>query len=109
MENELTAEQWLAIRKKAALHIDPGTADVMWQHGQTLDPYGIYPDLPKELQQVGRNYFARASGSDVWVSFDDIPDAIRNGLREKHKRKLAFHVDLAALLIDDTDQGTPEA
>ena len=35
-------------------------------------------------------YFARSPGSDVWVLFGDLPDAIESALREKHKSKLAF-------------------
>jgi hypothetical protein len=34
-------EQWLAIRKKEALKIDPETAEVGWWYAQTLDPYGV--------------------------------------------------------------------
>ena len=52
-------EQWLAIRKEAGLTIDPETAEVCWIYAQTGDPYGVYPDLPEERQQVGREYFAR--------------------------------------------------
>ena len=66
-------EKWLAIRKAEALKIDPDTAEVGWEYGQTLDPYGVCPDLPEEYQQVGREYFARAPGSEVWVHFGDLP------------------------------------
>lgn len=72
--------EWLAIRKEAALKIDPATAEVDWAYEQTLDPYGVDPDLPKELQQVGREFFARSPGSDVWVSFDDLPAETREAL-----------------------------
>jgi hypothetical protein len=68
-------EQWLAVRKEAALQIDPETAEVDWTYAQTLDPYGVDPDLPEEYQQIGRGYFARSPGSDVWVSFYDLPEA----------------------------------
>ena len=105
MENELTVEQWLAIRKEAGLHIDPETAEVMWVYEQVGDPYGIYPDLPEELRQIGRVYFACAPGSDVWVSFHDIPDAIRDALWQKHKRHLAFPACLPFLETDSTDPG----
>ena len=57
---------WLDERKREALLIDPATAEVHWSFGQTLDPYGMIPDLPEELQQVGREYFARRPGSDIW-------------------------------------------
>src|SRR5438477_8286737 len=89
MTAEQTAmEQWLAIRKEAGLKIDLETAEVEWIYAQTLDPYGVRPELPEECQQVGREYFARSPGSDVWVSFGDLPDATRTALWEKHKSKL---------------------
>jgi len=90
MTDEMTVEQWLAIRKEAALQIDPETAEVEWTYAQTLDPYGVHPELPEEYQQVGRAYFARSPGSDVWVWFGDLPDPTRKALWEKHKAKLAF-------------------
>ena len=65
--DQMTVEQWLAIRKEAALKIDPDTAEVDWTYGLTLDPYGVYPDLPEEYRQVGREYFACSPGSDIWV------------------------------------------
>ena len=58
-------EIWLAIRKEAGLKIDPETAEVTWRYAHTCDPYGVYPDLPEEYQQVGREYFARSPGSEV--------------------------------------------
>jgi hypothetical protein len=72
-DKEMTTEQWLAIRKQAGLQIDPETAEVNWIYAQTLDPYGVDPDLPEEYQQVGREYFARSPGSEVWVHFSDLP------------------------------------
>lgn len=53
-------EQWLAIRKEAGLKIDPETAEVDWGYQQTLDPYDV----------------ARSPGSDIWVHFTDLPDAV---------------------------------
>jgi hypothetical protein len=88
---------WLAIRKEAGLKIDPETAEVEWIYAQTLDPYGVYPDLPEECRQVGREYFARSPGSDVWVSFDDLPKATREALWKKYRSKLAFPAGLEAL------------
>lgn len=71
--DKLTTEQWLAIRKEAGLKIDPKTAEVEWTFALTLDPYGVLPELPEEYQQVGRAYFARSPGSDIWVWFGDLP------------------------------------
>jgi hypothetical protein len=90
-------EAWLAIRKEAGLKIDPETAEVEWAYALTLDPYGVYPDLPPEYQQVGREYFARSPGSDVWVDFGDLPEAARDALWKKHRSKLRFRQDLKAL------------
>jgi hypothetical protein len=75
-------EQWLAVRKEAALKIDPNTAEVFWKYGDIGDPYGVLPPL-EEDDVVGRNYFARAPGSEVWVSFDDLPDEICQALRSR--------------------------
>ena len=71
----MATKQWLALRKKEALQIDPERAEVCCWYGQILDPYGVQ-HLPEECDQVGRIYFARSTGSDVWVSFYDLPDAV---------------------------------
>jgi adenylate kinase len=60
--NGMTVEQQLAIRKEAALQIDPETAEIMCTHANIADPYGIYPECPEEC--IG-NVFRRPSGSDV--------------------------------------------
>jgi hypothetical protein len=91
---EVTVEYLSVLRKAVGLQIDPETAEVEWIHAQTLDPYGDDPDLPEEYQQVGREYFARFPGNNVWVCFDDLPDATRDALWEKHKSKLAFPAGL---------------
>jgi hypothetical protein len=82
---------WLAIRKEAGLKIDPETAEVEWTYGNIGDPYGVKA-LPEDC--IGRIYFARSPGSDVWVDFDDLPDATRDALWDKHKSKLAFPAGL---------------
>jgi hypothetical protein len=91
-------EKWLAIRKDAGLHIDPETAEVEWTYALTLDPYGVRPELPEEYQQVGRECFARSPGSDVWVNFGDLPEAIRDALWKKHRKNLAFPAGLPPIL-----------
>ena len=83
MTDDMTVEQWLAIRKEAARQIDPETAEVTWRYGQTFDPYGVIPDMPEEWEQIGRGYFARSPGSDVWVSFLDLPQATAEALWAK--------------------------
>jgi hypothetical protein len=96
-DDQMTVEQWLATRKEAGLYIDPETAEVDWTYAQTLDPYGVHPDLPEECRQVGREYFARSPGSDIWVNFGDLPDHTRDALWKRHRSNLAFPAGLEAL------------
>jgi len=63
--------------------------------GRTLDPYGIRGELPEECRQVGREYFARAAGSDIWVDFIDLPEETAKALWEMHRHKLAFPAGLS--------------
>jgi hypothetical protein len=83
MSEEMSVDQYLAIRKEAALKIDPDTAEMDWSYIQIMDPYGVRPDLPQEYDQVGRGYFARSPGSDVWVSFYDLPEKVVKALWER--------------------------
>ena len=91
-------EERRAVRRAAGLEIDPETAEVTWIYGSVLDPYDDYPNLPEKHEVVGREYFARSPGSDIWVNFGDLPDATYDALWEKHKRKLAFPAGLEDLL-----------
>ena len=79
-DNDWNVEEWLRVRKDAALSIDAETAEVAWCYAKTLDPYGVYPDDPPEYQQIGRERFARSPGSNIWVSFSDLPEETRNKL-----------------------------
>ena len=94
-------EQWLAIRKEAGLEIDPQTAEVYWEHGQILDPYGVYQDLPEEAQVIGRVYFARSPDSDISVCFDDLPDTTREALWERDDGKQGFPDERLITLASD--------
>ena len=72
-------------RREAGLKIDPETAEVDWWYAQTLDPYGVLDEweLPEEFHQVGREYFARRPGSDIWVRFGDLPKQTVERLRQR--------------------------
>jgi hypothetical protein len=89
-EKQIEREEWLAIRKEAGRKIDPETAEVDWHYVHSSDPYGIFPEVPKEYGFFGRHYFARSPGSDIWVLFRDLPDATRDALWKKHKASVAF-------------------
>jgi hypothetical protein len=82
---EVTVEYLDALRKAAGAAIDPQTAEIHWEFGQVLDPYGDRPDLPPECDCVGRQWFARAAGG-VWIWEGDLPDATRHALRNVHQR-----------------------
>jgi hypothetical protein len=90
----LTLKQWQAWRRAAGLHVNPETAEVLWNYTQVVDPYGVFQDLPEECDCVGRSYFARSPGMDVWVEFGDLPDATREALWEKHESQLGFPAGL---------------
>jgi len=83
VEDDLSLEQWLNIRKEEGRRIDPDAAEVFWLHAYVADPYGVDPDLPEEERCIGRAYFARSPDSDIWVSFGDLPDEVRKKLWTK--------------------------
>jgi hypothetical protein len=60
-------KEWLAIRKEAGRRLDPKTAQVACWYAQMMDPYGVCPELPVELDYVGREDFARSPESEIWV------------------------------------------
>jgi hypothetical protein len=94
---EMTVDQWLAVRKEAALEIDPETAEVEWDYCQLLDPYGVRGVRPEDWQ-VGRDYFACAPGSDIWVWFGDLPELVSDRLWKLHGSQLGFPAGLEAAL-----------
>jgi hypothetical protein len=97
-------ERWRAIRKEEGLKIAPETAEVTWWYAQTLDPYGLLDEweLPEEVNMVGREYFARAPGSEIWVEFTDLPEETRDKLWKKHRSELAFPAGLDRLSPAET-------
>jgi hypothetical protein len=84
-DNSAVTNARLAIRKAEALKIDPETADVIWDWGYIGDPYGVEQDVPEEYKCIGRLYFARAPGSDVWVSYYDLPAEIVRKMPEEDR------------------------
>src|SRR5689334_15408826 len=69
-----------AMREEVACSIDPDTAEVTFRYRLTLDPYGELEDIAEEFRQVGREYFPRPPGGDIWVWFGDLPKATRDAL-----------------------------
>jgi hypothetical protein len=84
-------EHWLEIRKKEALRIDPETAEVTWWYAQVLDPYGVLDQWElRESNCIGRAYFARAPGGEIWVEFGDLPKETREKLWNRPSCELDF-------------------
>jgi hypothetical protein len=56
-------------------------------------PYHVIPEgefaPPVGAQVITRTYFAKAPGTDIWVHFDDLPEATAAALWKKHERVLA--------------------
>jgi hypothetical protein len=71
-------------RVAAGARIDPATADVWFEYGQVLDPYGELELSPQE-ECVGRMWFARDPVERIAVSFYDLSDAICEALRDKQR------------------------
>jgi len=109
-ERHVTIRQdlWHELLKIAGRQIDPDTAEVFWTYAQTLDPYGVHPDLPEECWQVGREYFARCPDTDVWVNFGDLPKETRDRLWCRNRRKLAFPAGLEGIAELDEGRSDPD-
>lgn len=73
-------KEWRELLKLAGRQIDPAKAEVIWWWADLADPYGI-GEAPAEC--IGRIYFARNPDSNVWIEFNDLPDAIRIALENK--------------------------
>lgn len=72
-------------REQVGRRIDPAKAHVFFVHAQTLDPYGDDPELPEEMQQVGREYFAVDPTEGIAVALFDLPGETRDALDDKRR------------------------
>src|SRR6516162_6605982 len=55
MSKKPTVEQWLTIRKEAALNIDPNTAEVDWSYAQHLILTGSVRTCPRNASKLEGN------------------------------------------------------
>jgi len=95
---QLNVEQWLSVRKETGSNIDPVIAEVMWTYGCEADPYRVRTEIPEEVRCVVRVYWARSPGG-MWVSFNDLPDKVRDRLLAVHeRRRLAYPAGVEMLL-----------
>ena len=76
---EITGNQWLAIRERAGKQIDPETAEVMWLYDTELSTSCGKSGRPTRM------IYVRSPESNEWISFFDIPTGeIREALMNKH-------------------------
>lgn len=78
-------------RRQIGLTIDPATAETTFWWADVFDPYAIL-DPKHHGGQSGRERFARHPGAsnDAWVDFHDLPEATREALWARDRRKLSF-------------------
>jgi hypothetical protein len=102
-ERAAEVEQFLVEREVAGAALDPATAEVASSYGRILDPYGVNTDdLSAEPQCVGRIYFARAPGSDLWISFYDLPNETAKVLWARMKAGEFDHEEEDFFMKDDS-------
>lgn len=78
---------WVSTRKEAGRAIDIETCELGQWGALDADPYGVRPDLPEEMKQVGRNRFVRSPESRGWVCEDDLPLASLKALYARMDRE----------------------
>jgi hypothetical protein len=71
--------KWLQAVVDEAEKIDPATAEMIFDFTDCMNPYGIAHD-EEDSGWVGRTEFARNPGSEIWVWFGDLPEAVRDAL-----------------------------
>lgn len=81
-EKAVEIREWLEIRRLEGLKIDPETAEIDFRWTDGGDPYGVYETSQEDR---GRSYFACAPGSEIWVSFDDLPDETVERIWERRR------------------------
>jgi hypothetical protein len=93
----IKVQHFYALMELAGQQIDPATCEVDWTWAETNDAYGVHPHLllPSELGAPNRQYFACNPGSDIWVSFDELPDATLKALR--HRMQSDFTIEKGRL------------
>ena len=92
-------QEFLDRIREAGRKINPETARIRAEKGNTLNVYNLYP-LDEDCYGA-TNYFAFESESELWVWFEDIPEPIRNRLEARvHNGELADADDLHFLFSE---------
>jgi hypothetical protein len=93
----ISLKHFNALVQAAGRAINPETAEVTSWYCELSDPYGVdddlVDDLPEECRCSGRVDFACDPGTNLWIAFDDLPEATRDVLLKKHASKPAGLLD----------------
>ena len=108
MSEKTSVEDWLAIRKEEGRKIDPSTAEWGLCYAQVVDPYDVYSEIPEECDCIGREYFARRPGSEIWVAFSDLSEETRSTLSHRPVVKLPFPPGRARTRLASSSRGGPK-
>jgi hypothetical protein len=81
------AERLEPLRIAAGKRINPETADVWFEHGQILDPYGDGGPMASDSEYdcVGRVWFAADPRERVAVWWGDLPRSTAEALEKKRR------------------------
>jgi hypothetical protein len=87
VEQSARATQFEPLRIAAGKRINPETADVWFEYGQILDPYGDGGSMPSDSEHycVGRVWFAADPRERLAVEWGDLPNATKKALEEKRR------------------------
>lgn len=94
----ISAEEALEEIRAAASEIDPHRAEIMWAYADVMDPYGI---LGCAYGCIGRVFYVRNPGSDIWVAEYDLPETVRSEFFNSGRRDRAIEecVDSSGLRL----------
>jgi len=92
-----------AEESEAGRHIDPATAEVGWDCIEWIDHAP-----PPEETYGNRIYFARAPGSDIWVSFRDLPADTRDALLARQRSRDLEAEQFLVMIKEQIDPATAE-
>jgi hypothetical protein len=84
---------FLALKRQAALKIDPATAEMIWVYGDPFDPYGIGPEVPDE--HLHELCYVSSPGSKISVWVGDLPNEARQALRLRLANERAEFIKMA--------------
>ena len=108
--------QFVLNRRGRAGSVDRDQGEVHWLTCPGIDGHphgvrccvcvnGIYPNLPAKWDCVGRVYFARAPGGDMWVEFGDLPETTWKALQESETFEAAADRTKRANQIEKETEG----